>query len=222
MWAYIQQAGIIGYILVGISVVSAGVVIERMRFWLQQGRKPDANTRSRIFEFLKLEKLDEVKALVKENGSMEDRALYRLFQYKKVDNDSPLEIILNREHKAAHQWLLILDVNGSIAPMVGILGTVIGIITAFKGMSGNTPDTNVMISGISVSMLTTAIGLIVALSSIIPYNFLASKAHRRLSDLGDLLQECWLCLPLEKSEASVETKIAEIAISDRIQKDIEP
>ena len=192
MWQYVVQAGNIGYVLVGLSVLSCGVIVERLWFWLRRSRRLDERLRRQVIEAFRKGDSERLDALVAGSKSAEANALRFVIEHRDTGSEAALDIALSREVRDTNRWLAILDVNGSISPMLGILGTVTGIIQAFKGMKGATPDTGVMVAGLSVSMLTTAIGLIVALISIIPYNIFASKAHRAQTHLAELLQECWL------------------------------
>ena len=200
MWGYISQAGLIGYVLVGLSVLSLGVIIERAWFWVTRGGHLRDSVRAAAVQAFHSGKTTRLDDVLSGTRSPEADALRFIAQYREEGSEAAVEIALSREVEETNRWLLVLDVNGVIAPMLGILGTVTGIIQAFKGMKGSTPDTAVMITGLSVSMLTTAIGLIVALINIIPYNVLAGKAHRAQTRLAVLLQECWIRNPtVEKS-----------------------
>jgi len=58
-------------------------------------------------------------------------------------------------------------------------------------MSGSMPDTGVMVAGISTSMLTTAIGLIVAILALIPGNYFTNLAYNKQLELIAKFQEYW-------------------------------
>ena len=193
MWEYVEQAGVIGYILVGFSVLSGGVILERLWFWMARNGKMRPDLKMKLVEAFRQGNRQRVGDLVKSapKGPQKE-AVKVLYSHWGAEDDSPVEIAVNRAVSATNRWLMILDVNGTVAPMLGILGTVVGVIQAFEGMHGTNPDPRVMVSGISVSMLTTAIGLIVALFSIIPYNVFAAKAHRYQTQLAEFLQECWM------------------------------
>ncbi|MEA2011568.1 MAG: MotA/TolQ/ExbB proton channel family protein [Verrucomicrobiota bacterium] len=201
LWQYVVQAGWIGYVLVGVSIISVSIIFERLWYWLRQDSMPTIKERSAIINTFRKNNSDELKKnIVKMKQSPEKRALTFLHEHFDIAGDHPLDVAVSREVRSTSSNLRILDLNSAIAPMLGILGTVTGVITSFQGISGDAPDTGVMISGISVSMLTTAIGLIVALISLIPYNYFATKAYNRQLYLGEFLQECWSVRKIGKSE----------------------
>ena len=192
LWKYVVQAGAIGYILVGISILASGVAIERYIFWLFQPRmkKKDLNPKL-IMAFKNKDKVAILKEAKTLKG-LESDALKIIANNINCKEDTPLDIAMTDVVETSTQFLWILELCSGVAPMLGILGTVAGIIVSFEGMSGDMPDTGVMVSGISVSMTTTAIGLIVALLALIPATHLGKIAHKRQIDLASRLQQYWL------------------------------
>jgi len=70
---------------------------------------------------------------------------------------------------------------GSVAPFVGLLGTVVGIISAFQGISAEgSGGLGAVSAGISEALIVTAIGLLVAIPSVLAFNFLSARADRLL------------------------------------------
>ena len=76
------------------------------------------------------------------------------------------------------RFLLVLSTIATVAPLLGLLGTILGMITAFESIArAGTGDPQVVASGISVALLTTAGGLIIAIPSLIFHRYLASRAE---------------------------------------------
>jgi len=192
LWKYIIQAGAIGYILVGVSVIASGVILERYLFWLRQpkGIRNEPNAKLAA-AFMKKDKAAILKSASEIKG-LEGDALKVIATNLHCSDDAPLDIAMSEVIESSNQFLWILELGSGIAPMFGILGTVAGIIVSFNGISGDMPDTGVMISGISVSMTTTAIGLIVSLLCIVPFNHLAKMAHKRQVQIAANLQGYWI------------------------------
>lgn len=189
LWHYVQQAGPLGYVLVGVSIASVTVILERCWFWLVHGRPVSTSKRARWLDGCR--NGDE---LMLDSASPESRALAYIRAEAALRDDGPLDVALSREIRKTTHGLSVLECNAAIAPMLGILGTIIGIIQAFAGMQGSVPDTAVMVTGISVAMLTTAIGLVVALISIIPFSAFSQLAYRRQVQTAELLREAAVLL----------------------------
>lgn len=82
-----------------------------------------------------------------------------------------------------------LEVIGNIAPLLGLLGTVIGMIAAFNQLeaAGSQVDPSVLSGGIWEALLTTAVGLVVAIPAVAALNFLERSVERLHEDMQDAL-----------------------------------
>ncbi|MCB0416425.1 MAG: MotA/TolQ/ExbB proton channel family protein [Bdellovibrionales bacterium] len=81
-----------------------------------------------------------------------------------------------------------LAVFGNLSTLCGLLGTVTGLITAFKGVADADPSTKaaMLTKGISEAMLTTAFGLVAAIPAVFSYAFLQSRAQRLIDDINEI------------------------------------
>ncbi|MCI6988914.1 MAG: TonB-system energizer ExbB [Campylobacter sp.] len=106
--------------------------------------------------------------------SIERLIFYLRFKQKNYTNFTKLKNDLSKN-------LTALGIIGSNAPYVGLLGTVIGIIITFfdMGKSGNF-ETTVIMSGLSTALYATALGLLVAIPSLIVYGFCVRKVQKEL------------------------------------------
>jgi biopolymer transport protein ExbB len=93
-----------------------------------------------------------------------------------------------REIASLRQRLSILDTIITLAPLLGILGTVTGIIRSFQLLStGGIQDPTAVTGGIAEALITTAAGLIVSICTLIPFNYCASFVRRRTRDFEQLI-----------------------------------
>ena len=85
------------------------------------------------------------------------------------------------EHRLSHLALI-----GTLAPMIGLFGTVHGMINAFYAIAtgGGTPDPNKLADGISKALLTTLIGLMIAIPAIAGFNILRNRVQRLVLEVG--------------------------------------
>ena len=82
------------------------------------------------------------------------------------------------------RYLPILNTIGNISPLLGLLGTIIGMIIAFESIAAvGTGDPKVVADGISQALVTTASGLIVAIPTIVAYRYLARRAELSLEQM---------------------------------------
>lgn len=91
-----------------------------------------------------------------------------------------------------------LEVIGNLAPLLGLLGTVIGMIAAFNQLeaAGSQVDPSVLSGGIWEALLTTAVGLVVAIPAVAMLNFLERHVERLHEDMQDALSRLLTCRAL--------------------------
>ncbi len=87
--------------------------------------------------------------------------------------------------------LQLLGTTVTISPFLGLLGTVWGVMRAFTAMAqaGN-PDIQAMAPGISGALLTTVVGLVVAIPAAFGYNLLAHAVKKQVNQLDDFVEDC--------------------------------
>jgi len=95
--------------------------------------------------------------------------------------------LLRAENEKMHRYLTGLGTIGSIAPYVGLFGTVVGIIHAFKAIAENSGGgPGIVAHGISEALITTALGLFVAIPAVVAYNLFG----RQIEVLQDDMELC--------------------------------
>ena len=85
------------------------------------------------------------------------------------------------EHRLSYIALI-----GTISPMVGLFGTVHGMIDSFTviAIQGSTPDASSLANGISTALFTTLVGLFIAIPAIVAFNILKNKVARLVLEVG--------------------------------------
>ena len=89
---------------------------------------------------------------------------------------------MRMEHRLSHLALI-----GTLSPMIGLLGTVDGMISSFKLIANTAtgaPDPQALAQGISTALFTTFIGLILAIPALAAYNLLRNRASRQVLEVG--------------------------------------
>jgi len=196
----VEKGGWIMAILGLLSVIAVYIFIERY-FVISRSSHEDKNFMNNIREFILSGKLDSAKALCQTNnspiGRMIEKGLRRLGKplndiNAAIENVGKLEISQLEKNVAG------LATIAGAAPMLGFLGTVIGMIRAFYDMSmaGNNINIELLSQGIYQAMITTVGGLIVGIMAYIFYNVLVARIQKvvnileiRTSEFMDLLHE---------------------------------
>jgi biopolymer transport protein ExbB len=156
MSGLLERGGTVSELLLLLSVATVAVLLERVLFWVRESRCEPARA------------LDEARAR---------------FGRQPLD-EAEVERLLDLEERRLARGLTWLDTIVTAAPMLGILGTVIGIISSFDALSGDASGDPLAVSGgIGQALISTALGLGVALVALFPYNLLRSLVARRIAKL---------------------------------------
>ncbi len=196
----VEKGGWIMAILGLLSVVAVYIFIERYLV-ISRSSREDKNFMNNIREFILSGKLDSAKALCQTNnspiGRMIEKGLRRLGKPLN-DINAAIENVGKLEVSQLEKNVAGLATIAGAAPMLGFLGTVIGMIRAFYDMSmaGNNINIELLSQGIYQAMITTVGGLIVGIMAYIFYNVLVARIQKvvnileiRTSEFMDLLHE---------------------------------
>jgi len=179
LWEWIVAGGMTMATLIFLSIVSIGVVLERLAFF-KQIRLATAALRTDIATALEKKQHDLVLERCRQSESplaamiLAEAASGR--DAESADAERVMALTLRGELSRLKQYLPMLATIASIAPFVGLFGTCKGIIAAFsdiatQGMGGP----SVIAAGISEALVATATGLLVAIPALMFYNYF-SKA----------------------------------------------
>ena len=179
LWEWIVAGGMTMATLIFLSVVSIGVVLERLAFF-KQVRHATAALGADITAALEKKQHDLVLERCRQSESplaamiLAEAASGR--DAESADAERVMTLTMRGEMARLKQYLPILATIASIAPFVGLFGTCKGIIAAFsdiatQGMGGP----SVIAAGISEALVSTATGLLVAIPALMFYNYF-SKA----------------------------------------------
>jgi biopolymer transport protein ExbB/TolQ len=181
------------YVLLALSVLSIGLIIERWWFFLR--RRDNLEVLSdRVRKALKQGDLDGARKILADSPSVEAAIVREALDWYE-DGPDALEQILakatRQRRKKFEAGLLFLGTLGNNAPFIGLFGTVLGIVTAFRELGTNQMGAmgNVM-SGIAEALIATAVGILVALPAVVFYNVFQKKGadvEEQAAALGNLV-----------------------------------
>lgn len=190
------------YILLLLSVISIGLILERFVTLGAIKRKSD-KVKIRIKEALASHNYSEIEELARDRDSLEGRALSYGLRHAKDKGVSGLEEVFSAyalvERPALERSLNFLATVGANAPFIGLLGTVLGIMKAFRDLSNNIGAGNeAVMLGIAEALVATAVGLIVAIPAVIAYNHFQRQVRASMHSLESVRE---LCLAYAKGKA---------------------
>ncbi|MCB0409068.1 MAG: MotA/TolQ/ExbB proton channel family protein [Flavobacteriales bacterium] len=204
VWQLISSGGIGGGIimlaLLLLSILAVYIIIERYLF-IKKASKDDANFMNQIKDYILDGKIDAAKSLCKQTDSpiakMIEKGISRIGK-PLSDIGTAVETTAKLELNKLEKNLSVLATISGAAPMIGFLGTVIGMILVFHKMAsaGGNIDVEMLSEGIYTAMVTTVAGLIVGIVAYIGYNTLVAKMEKivfvmeaRTTEFLDILHE---------------------------------
>jgi biopolymer transport protein ExbB len=185
VWSIIEAAGWPIWTIVVASVVSLAIILERL-FTLRQSRiAPDGLLTQTLDEFRR--NGVESAALAQITGqSPLGRLLFAGLRNADATRDVMKEAIEDEGRVVLLQMERFLTTLGSIAamaPLLGLLGTVVGMIELFGSQTPAGTNPHVLAHGISVALYNTAFGLIVAIPSMMLYRYFRTKVDVLLVEM---------------------------------------
>lgn len=162
------------------SVLALGIVLERL-FNLRHRRIVRMDILQRVEELLREKKIHEATTLCKRYQSAMTRILYAAILNHDLDKTEIKEIIEDagrQEVPSLERYLSILGTIANISPLLGLLGTVLGIMKVFLQITTQgVGHPQAMAGGISEALITTAAGLTVAIPALVFHSYFMNKAN---------------------------------------------
>jgi biopolymer transport protein TolQ len=188
------------YLMGFMSVISITIMIERY-FALKKITSNSSGVAVGLKALIEAKDLEQIVKISEDTQSLEGRALEHGLTFVKTHGASGLDELINSfkiiEKPALEKNLNLLGTIASNAPYVGLLGTVMGIMKAFNDLATAPGQGNeVVMAGIAHALVSTAIGLAVAIPAVVAFNYYQKKVGLVLGNI-DAARD--LCLAYTKS-----------------------
>ncbi|MBW1768799.1 MAG: MotA/TolQ/ExbB proton channel family protein [Deltaproteobacteria bacterium] len=172
------KGGPVMYPLLACSIISLTVIIERILFWMREGMFRNQPLVDNVLELCRRGNWETVRGKVAGSKDYIIRILVSGILHREFSMTKAMETSASDELKRMRRYLAVLDTMITVAPLLGIFGTVIGIITSFEilGLSG-IEHPQAVTAGIAQALITTASGLGIAIFSVFPYNYFNSRVE---------------------------------------------
>ncbi len=186
IWEMILKGGIMMIPLIFTSIVGLAVVIERAYF-LRSRRI----IRHDVVDLINhIEKLEDIEGVV-ENLSNSDGPFLNIVRIalknRKRPRDEIKEAIIDQgrqEARILERGLTTLETVAGISPLLGLLGTVLGMIKVFRVITvQGLGQTQSLSGGISEALITTVVGLSIAIPTLVTYNYFSRKVEELVLEI---------------------------------------
>lgn len=188
---WIKNGGFLMYFIILMSVLGTGVIIERFLYFRMREKNRFADIRPALRKYIEENDIKGAIGFLSTSKSSAGLVLKEVLSFWNKTKTTNIVTLEEKAREAAlsqipllerNMWLLSIVAHTS--PLLGLLGTVTGMIKAFQAVAVyGTGDAKVLATGISEALFTTAGGLFVAIPALIIYNYYNKKIDEIINDM---------------------------------------
>ena len=201
-----ERGGLVMWPLLLLSVLSVMLIVERIWFYVRQNSPGSLGRVRQMARLLRSGDRDGAANLASVDRSVYGRFVKHLLE--EGGSEAAAGEAAETQQRRLERFMPTLSTIITAAPMLGILGTVLGIITSFEILSEGTQTTDPrdVSGGIAEALITTAVGLVIALIVLFPYNAFRAQMERTMSRLETLASAVQMTEPSDATAASKPTE----------------
>jgi len=213
IWEVYQSGGPVMWPLLACSFLAVAVILERAMFWFSSMRDRNHNLAGEVLDLAAKGDWEGIRQQTRQSGDYVIRVMVSGILHRDYDMGRAMEAEAESQIRKMQRFMALLDTMITVSPLLGIFGTVLGIITSFKvlGMAG-LDDPRAVTGGIAQALITTAAGLGIAIMSVFPYNYFNSRIDKAAHEMEkyatslELAYERYLGTKAGKRSAGHETQ----------------
>ena len=184
-----------------LSFVGITVVVERLMFIMRENASREPEVVEKMLESVERRDIDGALALGKKSKDFIARILVYTLTNREYSLSNAFIRASSQELSRFQQGMATLDTVITAAPLLGLLGTVTGMMRTFGAMTGDIGTAAATITGgVAEALIATACGLAIAIMGLLPYNYLNARAEQAKQDVSDASHA--LEILLKKSETN--------------------
>ncbi len=175
---FFLQGGPVMWPILICALVAVAVVGERSFWWLRESRKRDPRTMEQLLAALENRDVSAAARLSEQSDDPIIRMVHRGLNHAHTSMQGALQLAAGIELERAGRFLVVMDTLVTLAPLLGLLGTVTGLMRAFLSVGSAELSVRAVTGGIGEALIATACGLGIAIFSLIPFNFFNGRLAR--------------------------------------------
>jgi biopolymer transport protein ExbB len=178
LFQYFTRGGPVMWPILLCALTAVAVVGERAFWWWREGLKRDPKKREQVLAALENSDVETAKKLAEGSGDPVIRMLHHSLSHVHTSMPVALQMAAGIELERAGRFLNIMDTLVTLAPLLGLLGTVTGLMRAFLKVGSAELAVSAVTGGIGEALIATACGLGIAIVSLVPLNYFSGKLAR--------------------------------------------
>jgi biopolymer transport protein ExbB len=172
------KGGPVMYPMVAVLVVAVAVILERIVWWTIQTTRRESDKLDQVYAALEQGNVAAAVNLARDSKDPLVRTVWRGLNHVHASVEGALQVASGVEIQRAGRFMSVMDTTITLAPLLGLLGTVTGIMGSFNFV-GNADLAPAKVSGgIAEALIATACGLGIAIFTLIFFNFFNAKVAR--------------------------------------------
>ncbi len=170
-----HKGGPIMWPILIVSIIGLTVVIERIFWWTGRWFRRDPKRIEKVFTAIENGDTDEASRLSRGSRDPVLRMMWNGLNHQHASLQGALQVAAGIEIKRAGRFLVVMDTLVTLAPLLGLLGTITGLIKSFSFLGNEELAVQAVTGGIAEALIATACGLGIAIFALIPFNFFTSR-----------------------------------------------
>jgi biopolymer transport protein ExbB len=175
---YFFKGGIVMYPIVAVLVVAIAIILERAVWWAVLGARRDPNKLDKMYAAMEQGNIAAAANLGRKSGDPLIRTVWHGINHVHSSIEGALQVASGVEMQRAGRFMWILDSVITLAPLLGLLGTVTGIMLAFNAVNEGGLSPAAVSGGIGEALIATMCGLGIAITCLVFFNFFNAKLQK--------------------------------------------
>ena len=161
--------------ILAVSLTALAVVLERIFWWLGRWMRRDPKRIEKVFTAIEVGDVAEASRLSRDSRDPVLRMMWNGLNHQHASLQGALQVAAGIEIKRAGRFLVVMDTLVTLAPLLGLLGTITGLMKSFSFLGNEELAVQAVTGGIAEALIATACGLGIAIFALIPFNFFTSR-----------------------------------------------
>lgn len=166
------------WLILPVSLVTVSVILERAFWWNVHRRKRDDAKLDQVYGFLEDGNVVDASTIARQSHDSRLQVIYHGLNHHHASLEGALQIAAGIEIERAGRFIVVLDTIVTLAPLLGLLGTVTGLMRAFFKLGDTELSEQAITGGIAEALIATACGLSIAVVALIALNYFAARVAK--------------------------------------------
>jgi biopolymer transport protein ExbB len=184
------------------QVVAFAVIVERVFWYIRDKSKRDNDKLEKIFAAVEQNEIKTASSLARTSEDPRIRVIWHGLNHHHSSMQGALQVASGIEIERAGRFLPVMDTIVTLAPLLGLLGTVTGIMHAFSAVGDSGLEASKVTGGIGEALIATATGLAIAIACLIFFNFFQRKCEKLRFELETACTNLEVMISSKKNEGS--------------------